>query len=247
MQGYGPETYGSASAGGYDDFYADREGQVAATAAALCELAGSGPVLEIGVGTGIVAEAIASRGFEVVGVDSSPAMLAVARKKSAGKLALCTADATVDGIQGSYSLVYCVFNTFFMLGDRAAQAVFLRNAYDALAPNGRLVIETFVPTAARLGDWRGRVVVADMTATTVTLVASRNDSERQLLENQKIMIRDGRVELAPAQFHYHTAEQMDEMSGVAGLALETRWSDWSRTEPADGSTQMITMYTRRSR
>ncbi|RSM43599.1 class I SAM-dependent methyltransferase [Amycolatopsis balhimycina DSM 5908] len=244
MQGYGPETYGTASAEDYDDFYTDREDEVAATAAALCELAGPGPVLEIGVGTGMVAEAIASRGFDVVGVDSSPAMLAVARKKSAGKPALCTADATVDRIQGSYSLIYCVFNTFFMLGDRAAQIVFLRNAYDALEPKGRLVIETFVPTAERLGNWRGRVVVADMTATTVTLVASRNDSERQLLENQKIMIRDGRVELAPSQFHYHTAEQMDKMSGSAGLTLESRWGGWSREEPAAGSTKMIAVYTR---
>jgi SAM-dependent methyltransferase len=246
MQGYGPETYGSANAEDYDDVYADREDEVAATAAALCALAGQGPVLEVGVGTGMVAEAIASRGFEVAGADSSPAMLALARKKSAGKLALWEADATTDRIPGRYSLVYCVFNTFFMLGDRAAQVVFLRNAREALATDGRLVIETFVPTAERLGDWRGRVRVTDMTATTVTLVASRNDAGRQLLENQKIMIRDGRIEVAPAQFHYHTAEQMDEMSGSAGLALETRWSDWSRDEPAEGSTKMIAVYTRRT-
>jgi 2-polyprenyl-3-methyl-5-hydroxy-6-metoxy-1,4-benzoquinol methylase len=43
-----------------------------------------GRALDLGCGTGVVALALARRGFEVVGVDHSPEMLALARQKVAG-------------------------------------------------------------------------------------------------------------------------------------------------------------------
>lgn len=43
-----------------------------------------GKVLDLGCGTGVVALALARRGFDVVGVDHSPEMLALARQKLAG-------------------------------------------------------------------------------------------------------------------------------------------------------------------
>ena len=42
-------------------------------------LASGGPVVELAVGTGRIAVPIARAGIDVIGVDSSPAMLAVAR------------------------------------------------------------------------------------------------------------------------------------------------------------------------
>ncbi|HEU5367193.1 MAG TPA: class I SAM-dependent methyltransferase, partial [Ktedonobacterales bacterium] len=44
-------------------------------------LAAGPPVLELGCGTGRLLEPLARWGIEVVGVDSSPAMLALARKR----------------------------------------------------------------------------------------------------------------------------------------------------------------------
>jgi len=58
------------------------------------ELGGSGPVLEVGVGTGALAVPLAERGARVVGVDLSTAMLAQLRRKSA-TLPVVAADATV--------------------------------------------------------------------------------------------------------------------------------------------------------
>ena len=50
----------------------------------LASLAGSGPVLELGIGTGRVAIPLAAQGLEVHGVDASPAMVEHMRAKPGG-------------------------------------------------------------------------------------------------------------------------------------------------------------------
>ncbi|GAB2792343.1 class I SAM-dependent methyltransferase [Amycolatopsis magusensis] len=242
MKGYDAETYGRAIAEDYDRRFADRAAEASAAAAALRRLCGSGPALEIGVGTGHVAEALAAGGCQIAGVDSSEEMLTIARKKAVRNLALCRHDVTAAPFPGDYALVYCVFMTFFMIGDNDAQKRFLRFAADALAPGGRLVLETFVPMESRLGGWTSRVRVGDLTAESVTLVASRIDTEKQVLENQEISFRDGKVELVPAQFYYHTPAQLDEMASAVGLRLAQRWSDWSGGEMTADSPRAISVY-----
>jgi SAM-dependent methyltransferase len=58
------------------------------------ELAGRGRVLEIGVGTGILAGPLATRGLDVVGIDLSAAMLAKLVAKTGGRPPVLRADAT---------------------------------------------------------------------------------------------------------------------------------------------------------
>src|SRR5918911_1450090 len=69
-----PSAYGDAFADVYDDWYAgisDLEG----TVDTVRRLAGGGPVLEIGVGTGRLAVPLVEAGVEVHGVDASEAMV----------------------------------------------------------------------------------------------------------------------------------------------------------------------------
>ncbi len=80
MDRYGPETYGERVADLYDDWYQDHP-DTQVTVERLAELAGPGPVLELGVGTGRLALPLAKRGLEVHGIDASPAMLARLRAK----------------------------------------------------------------------------------------------------------------------------------------------------------------------
>ena len=53
----------------------DERGDEAAATAFLEELAGPGPVLELGIGTGRLALPLAARGVRVDGIDISPAMV----------------------------------------------------------------------------------------------------------------------------------------------------------------------------
>jgi SAM-dependent methyltransferase len=84
MDSYGPQTYGERVADLYDDWYQDHPDTRVAVER-LAELAGPGPVLELGVGTGRLALPLAERDLEVHGIDASPAMLDRLRAKPGGQ------------------------------------------------------------------------------------------------------------------------------------------------------------------
>jgi hypothetical protein len=66
MDSYGPETYGEQVADLSDDWYRDHPDTRVAVER-LAELAGAGPVLELGVGTGRLALPLAERDLEAHG------------------------------------------------------------------------------------------------------------------------------------------------------------------------------------
>ena len=72
---YGPETYGDRIAAVYDDFYGF-PGETDVLVEGLAALAGPGPILELGIGTGRVALPLVARGLDVHGVDASEEMMA---------------------------------------------------------------------------------------------------------------------------------------------------------------------------
>jgi len=135
MEGYAAATYGDAIADVYDEWYGapmDRP----AERALLVELAGAGPVLELGVGTGRVALALQAAGVEVHGIDASEAMVAQLRAKPGGADVPVTigdmADVAAPGT--GYTLVYVVFNTFFAILEQDDQVRAFARVAEVLAP-----------------------------------------------------------------------------------------------------------------
>lgn len=121
-----------------------------------------GPVVELAVGTGRVAIPIAERtGRKVIGIDSSPAMLAVARERAASagvELELREGDIRDFSLEEPTALVICPARSLLHLptwGDR--RQVFERVAA-ALRPGGRFAWNAFAfdhRIAARLdGQWQ---------------------------------------------------------------------------------------------
>src|SRR6185369_6556020 len=78
---YNESTYGNCIAEVYDQWHPVAPPAMVAT---LKDLAGSGPVLELGIGSGRVALPLAAQGLEVHGIDASEAMVARLRAKSGG-------------------------------------------------------------------------------------------------------------------------------------------------------------------
>jgi SAM-dependent methyltransferase len=117
----------------------------------LAELAGRGPALELGIGTGRVALPLAERGIEVHGIDASEAMVERLRAKPGGAgVSASIGDFADVGVEGRFSLVYVVFNTFFALLSQEDQALCLANVAQRLEEEGVFVVEAFVPDPTRL-------------------------------------------------------------------------------------------------
>src|SRR5436190_8211394 len=111
MEGYAQDTYGEKWSPVFDDLTPDHP-DTRASADRLVEWAASGPVLELGIGTGRVALPIAERAVEVHGIDVSPAMLArLAAKPGAEAVSAWTADMASFTCDVRYSLVYVLAST----------------------------------------------------------------------------------------------------------------------------------------
>jgi len=145
MEGYRPQTYGEQAADRYDEWHRDLPG-LDDCVECLAELAGPGPVLELGVGTGRVALPLVQRGLGVDGIDASPAMLAKLRAKPGGdRVRVTVGDMAEVGVDASYSLVFVVFNTLFALVSQDEQVRCFANVAGRLAEGGVFVVEAFVP------------------------------------------------------------------------------------------------------
>ena len=250
MEGYGASSYGDGMADVYDEWYATRgdiEGAVATLAAIAATVAGPGPVLELGIGSGRLALPLAATGLEVWGVDASPAMVARLRAKPGGdRLPVAVGDmAELDltglrgGDQARFSLVFAADNTFFNLTSENAQARCLARVRDVLADDGRLVIEAFVPaTDAPASSVDARTVAMDHVVLTVT----SHDRDRQTVAGQHIELRESGIRLHPWLIRYAAPDELDSLALAAGLSLVERWRDWRRTPFAADDNVHVSVY-----
>src|SRR5262249_52442218 len=154
--------------------------------ATLAELARGGRALELGIGTGRIALPLAARGLEVHGIDASPAMVARLRDKPGGaEIPVAMGDFADVSVEGTFSLVYVVFNTFFGLLSQEEQVRCFENVARHLAADGLFVIEAFVPDMTRFA--RGQCLNAARVETDAVLLdASRHDPLSQRVVSQQI-------------------------------------------------------------
>ena len=114
----------------------------------LAELAGDGRALEFAIGTGRIALPLSQRGVPVHGIDMSEAMVARLRAKPGGEdIGVTIGDIATTTVDGSFSLVYLVYNTIMNLTTQATQVACFRNASAHLEPGGCFVIEVMHPRA----------------------------------------------------------------------------------------------------
>jgi SAM-dependent methyltransferase len=250
---YGSDTYGERTADEYDALYSDfvpSDAQIRL----LAGLAGDGPAVEIGSGTGRVTLPLAEH-VPVLAVDASEEMTRQLAKKT-GDLPITpiTADAAHYVAGRRVDLVCALFNTFFLLASEATQRAFLRNAARMLTDQGTLLIETFIPRPGqRLPDGpnpgvfpeqRSVVSLKRRTVDTVVLFAAENHTDAQEFHYNEIVFRHGQpVSVFPGQMRYWKPEQIDALAGEAGLLLQERWADWDRTQyDAATSAKHISLY-----
>jgi SAM-dependent methyltransferase len=235
MERYGRETYGNRIADLYDDWYQDLP-DIQDSVERLAELAGSGPVLELGIGTGRLALPLAARGLEVHGLDSSTAMLERLRAKPGGeRIQAHVGDMAEIGVGGRFSLVFVAVNSFLLLASQQEQVRCFASVAAHLAPGGIFVIEAQVPIPTAFRE-RQSMRVSGVTADSVTLSASRFDAATQRMESQQVQIGREGLRLLPAVLRWAWPSELDLMARLAGLRLRERWGGWRR-EPFDAASR----------
>ena len=243
MPRFGPTSYGEAFADVYDDWY-ERISDVEATASRVAALAGGGPVLELGVGTGRLALPLRARGVDVWGVDASAPMLARLRAKAGGlDVRVAQADMAALPLRAlpRFAVVFCAYNTFFNLQTAEAQSACLRAGAALLAPGGRLAIEAFVPLADDAAP-EGPVSIRSIDEEHVTLSVAARDVADQTITGQFVELRESGVRLRPYRIRYLHPRQLDELADGVGLRLEQRWASWAGEPFTDDSPNHVSVY-----
>jgi SAM-dependent methyltransferase len=238
---YDAATYGDRMAEVYDEWFAvpsDTED----TVGFLSDLAGTGPVLELGIGTGRVALPLVQRGHEVHGVDASEAMVEKLRAKT-GEIAVTVGDFSELDVEGEFSLVYVVFNTFFALLSQEDQVRCFSNVARRLREGGVFVIEAFIPDMTRW-DQDQRVEALRVENDSVILGVSRHNPVEQRVVANNLVVSEAGVKMYPVRLRYAWPSELDLMARLAGLRLRERWGGWRREPFTASSARHVSVYER---
>jgi SAM-dependent methyltransferase len=234
--------FGEAVAAHYDDVPEPMvDGTpVAEAARVLAELAGRGRALELAIGTGRVAVPLAAMGVRVDGIELSQAMVERLRAKAGGgAIPVAIGDMSSTRVDGSFALVYLVFNTIMNVTTQAGQVAVFRNAAAHLAPRGRFLIECGVPDLRRL-PMGATEVVFDLTDDHVGV--DEYDVANQGLVSHHFTKRGGRWDYSAGPFRYVWPAELDLMAELAGMRLRDRWEGWDGRPYASDSPHHVSVW-----
>ena len=226
-------------------------------------LAAGGPVLELGCGTGRVTIPIADAGVDITGVESSNAMLDVARRKAAAlsedsRPRLVAGDMRELSLGGQqFYLVIIPFRGFLALMTVEDQMSALSSISSHLAPGGKLIFDVFVPDLDMLvqaGDtsYHFRDVVDAETGRRLVLWhQSAYDNHAQIID-ARIIVEEldevGTVEkryYRDFQLRYSHRWELQHLLTTCGYAVDDLYGDFERT-PFDEDSMDIVWVTSRS-
>jgi SAM-dependent methyltransferase len=216
----------------------------------------AGPVLELGCGTGRLLQPLAAIGQQVVGIDISPALLALARTKLeqhqlSGQVELREADLRDFQLDGQrFAFAFCTSNTLMHLTSPTDQLAALHNVHRHLDRDGLLFIDLFNPDVHRLTQVQGIQELADRwidegTGAQVVKWCVRSvDWAAQVQETLFIyeeIFEDGRVRrtLCPFRLRFLWQAEAQLMLHVAGFELEAIWGDFDGMPYVDGCQRLI--------
>jgi SAM-dependent methyltransferase len=231
------EAYDATSAAMYDPAVLDP------TVRLLAELADGGPALELAIGTGRVALPLRQQGIEVSGIELSPHMAEQLRKKPGGDaIQVTTGDMTSAKANGTFTLVYLVWNAITNVTTQDEQVAVFENAFAHLVPGGRFVVEVIVPPVRRVAPGeKARVFLSDRDHVGIETF---DDVVGQIAWSHHWMAVDGRLVHHAAPYRWVWPAELDLMARVAGFRLEHRWSDWNRGEFSADSDNQVAVFAR---
>jgi SAM-dependent methyltransferase len=205
--------------------------------AGLADIQG-GPVLELGCGSGRVLVPLAHAGHQVVGVDTSPYMLALARDKltSAGpevaaRVRLVQDDVRHLELSERFDLAIIAVKTFAYLITRHDQQRALAAVAAHLRPGGLLAIDLLNPTPDWLSrppgsvrqDVFGHLPSGASVARTETMVSTDLATQVRVIRSAYETVTNGVVtkQFVEWPFRYTYRFEAEHLLERAGFAIES--------------------------
>jgi SAM-dependent methyltransferase len=221
-----------AWAPGYDAWSADMTEDVPHYVSLAREA--DGPIVELMVGSGRVAiEVVRETGKPLLGIDSSPAMLEIARERAAGlPLELRLGDVRELELEEPAALIYVPFRSLLHLhGWKEKRRVFERVAA-SLRPGGRFAFNAFAFS---------HTVAARLDGTT--------QDQNGIVHTLRYVPADNRIELvrddgATIRLWWATKSEWDGLVEVAGLEVEGLYG-WFDRRPLDDESLEFVYVTRK--
>jgi len=213
------------------------------------------PVMELGVGAGGVAIAIAKAGVIVTGLERSPAMLEIARRKSVGleNLTLVEGDMADFALPGHFGLIYIPARGFLHLITPEDQRACLRCVWNHLVPGGRLALSFFNPDpaimAGTISGLRNMERLRDMRDSLGYTIkrwsSARFETATQQVDDTRIEQRvdDQGVVLSTVyrqfRIRYIFRYEMQYLLELSGFEVEALYSGFNREPFRNSSAEMV--------
>jgi SAM-dependent methyltransferase len=206
----------------------------------LADLAGAGPALELGVGTGRIALPLTRRGVSVYGIELSPTMAAQLRAQpGATEVGVTIGDYATAKVGRTFRLAYLLRNTITNLTSQDEQVEAFRNVAAHLEPGGRFVIENYIPALQRLPPGETTHV---FTATPEHIGFEEYNVATQIAFSHHYWVIDGQLKTFSSPHRYVWPSELDLMAQLAGMTLRERWSDWRRAPFTSDSQNHISVW-----
>jgi len=220
--------------------------------------AASGPVLELGCGTGRILLPTARAGHTIVGLDASAHMLERCRAKVLDepesvrqRITLTRGDVRDFDLSQRFSLITAPFRVVQHLTSSDDQLRFLAAVVRHLASGGRLVFDVFNPSFAALVSADG---------------VEREDMPEQLLPDGRTLRRAARVrrvrwidQVSDVELIYYVGDatrtvqrhvqafemrwflraEIEHLLARAGFRVQAMYGDFDRSPVADGSKEQV--------
>lgn len=210
------------------------------------------PILELGCGSGRILAHLARKGFNITGIDKSPDMLALARKRIEGddiqgRVRLVQDDMANFALEEKFHLAFAAVNTFLQLADREKQLAALRCVFHHLEKSGVLILDVFNPETAlwEQGATLERQMKDPSTGDTILKVISGQVNRTRQLQYLTLMYdhmdEEGRASRTVSNlvFRYIHRHEMELLLEVSGFRVEQVYGSYDMDPLTDSSDSMI--------
>ena len=206
--------------------------------------ANGGPVLELGCGSGRVLAPIAQAGIAITGLDPSPSMLELCRKRLAAEgvaAALVKGDMRSFSFGRKFPLITIPFRPFQHLLEVEDQIACLTAVREHLTPAGRLIFDVFDPDLKLLATEGGVEVplgefdLPDSRHAKQGYCRREHDRTRQVMNVEMIVEVAGERHVASLWLRYGFRWELEHLLARCGFRIEHLYGDFAR-QPVSAKT-----------